>query len=307
MNTVLEGKKQKTVMIVSVLIGVICLSVMTCINAAEIPGKISKNFYRIPYGNRVDVRINQDYIHHGETPAGGQGPMDLWAHLVDQPLVAGAAGIVIEVRDHLDDCGCNSQYGGCANFIRIMHANGERSDYVHIVQHSATVDSGDTVYRGQVIATEGNVGFTCGDGEEPRAGTCLDSIPDSTRNCLRHLHWSVRRVATNEFVNPMICGISNNIFQNMVSYTGADCSTTECDTDQDFTVYHNFSGYGTFYVYQADNSIQNSNTFEIQDSASVVFHAGSSITLKPGFHARSKSYFRAEIGACNSTLNADDF
>lgn len=307
MNTVLRRKSRKTVLTVLVLFGVVCLWVVPYINAGEALGKISKNFYRIPYGNRVEVRINQDYINHGDTPAGGQGPMDLWALLVDQPLVAGAAGIVLSVRDSLDDCGCDSQYGSCANSIKILHANGERSEYVHIVYNSATVAPGDTVYQGQVIATEGSVGWSCGGEEAPRAGTCLDSIPAGAGNCLRHLHWIVRRVSTSELVNPMICGISNNIFQNMVTYTGNDCSAGGCAADQDFTALYNYTGYGTFKVYQAVNTIQNSNTFVVQDSASVVFHAGSKITLKPGFHARSNSHFRAEIGGCNSTLNADDF
>jgi len=49
-------------------------------------------------------------------------------------------------------------------------------------------------------------------------------------------------------------------------------------------------------LYQAQNSISNSGTFVVDNSASVIFQAGSSIQLMPGFHAAS--------GTVNLTFHA---
>ncbi len=274
---------------------------------AQARGTISKNFYRIPYGDSVQITVNRDYVDHGATPAGNIGPMDIVGSAANQPLVAAAAGSVLVVNDLGNDCGCDGAYGGCANTIRILHANNEMTVHLHIAQNSATVNPGDIVTQGQTIATEGDVGWTCGGGRAPTAGTCIPSVPAGAGNCGRHLHWEVRRFSTNEFVNPMICGISDNIFADGGNYTGADCSTSGCSSTQNILTFSPYSGFGTFEVFQADNTITNANDFVIQDSASVVFHAGGSITLQPDFRAETNSYFRAEIGPCNTTPNASDF
>ena len=47
--------------------------------SAEAKGKISKNFYRIPYEDGSSVKITNDYVGHGNSPAGNAGPMDMVA------------------------------------------------------------------------------------------------------------------------------------------------------------------------------------------------------------------------------------
>ena len=286
----------------AVLAGVILVAaVLTAPDGhAQATGKLSKNIYRVPYANGVQVTINQDYIDHGSTPAGNTGPMDITATLAGQALVAAAPGTVTVVNDLLSDCGCDSAYGPCANSIRIQHANNEVSIYLHLAQNSATVIPGDVVSAGQVIATEGDVGWTCSpDGRSPTAGSCIPSVPAGAGNCGRHLHWEVRRVTTNELVNPMICDIASNVFVDDALYIAANCNPGNCGSDISTNGPITYSGLGSFGVFQASNSISNNGGFVTQDSASVVFRSGNRITLKPGFNAATNSYFRAEIGQCN--------
>jgi hypothetical protein len=280
----------------------------TAVSAGEAKGKMSKNFYRIPYGDGVRLQVVYDYIDHGNTPAGDTGKMDIIADAANQLLVAAADGIVDYVRDYGDDCGCDAQYGPCANVIIIRHANDEQTEYVHIKQHSALVSQGDTVAMGDAIAIEGDVGFTCSpDGRPPTADTCLASVPAGAGNCGRHLHWVVRRISTAELVNPMICSIFSNVFRDDGNYTAGICNSDGCDPNWVFDGTLVFDSLGFFAVYQAVDSIVTNGNFMIQNSASVVFHSGDRITLRPGFHARANGHFRAEIGPCSTTPNADEF
>ena len=266
-------------------------------------GKISRNMYRIPYGNGRLVTMTHDYVDHGNTPAGDTGSMDMADQIAPYaPILAAAAGTVINVRDNLNGCGCNSAYGQCGNLVQIQHANGEVSSYLHIAQNSATsrgIAEDVVVTQGQQIGVEGDVGWTCGNGSDPRTSSCVLSVPPGTGDCGPHLHWNVVRQTTGERVNPMTCAISNNIYVNDITYLAADCSTAECPTDRTFgaTAYN---GFGVFRVFQADNNI-NASAFSVTNYASVVFHAGNKVRLTPGFHATEPGYFRAEIGPCNTT------
>ena len=60
---------------------------------------------------------------------------------------------------------------------------------------------------------------------------------------------------------------------------------------------------GSFDLYQASDSVVVDN-MTVADSASVVLHAGTRVVMRPPFHILPRGYFRAEIGGCNSTLNA---
>jgi hypothetical protein len=276
--------------------------------SANAKGKISKNFYRIPYANGGSLKMNRDYVDHGNTPAGNIGPMDIGGVGPLPIIVAAADGQIIAVRDTNSECGCDPAYGNCANSIRIRHANGEISNYVHIQQGSAAL-FGITpavlplqVSQGDPIAIEGDVGFTCGDDRDATAGGCVKDVPPNASKCGRHLHFEVRRESTNEFMNPLICGIPGNIFKDNESYTAAACNSAGCPADLTIPPFP-FIGFGIFGVFQADNSITAIGIL-VQNFASVVLRAGEKITLQPGFHAKANSYFRAEIGFCDQTANA---
>lgn len=266
----------------------------------NINGKISRNFYRIPYGNTAPVNMVNDYVTHN-------GAMDMRGTAVAAPfVVAGAAGMVTSMADGRNECGCNlNTFGPCPNFVTLRHANGEISQYLHMAQNSIFnlgINVGDNVVVGQALGIEGDVGFTCGSESPPRTGSCATTIPPGTGNCFRHLHWVVWREATGERVQPLTCGIDNNIYEDNGSYTAGACSSAGCPTFDTISA-TTLSGFGTFRVWQADDTVT-ASTLVTQNSASAVLHAGERVRLTPGFRARAGSYFRGEIGTCNFTAFA---
>src|SRR6185503_6251969 len=98
------------------------------------------------------------YVDHGNSPAGDTGPMDMVDEDGPAPqIVAAAAGTVIAVNDTRNECGCDAAYGPCPNIVRILHANGEVSQYLHIQQGSATalgIANNVVVSAGQPIGIE---------------------------------------------------------------------------------------------------------------------------------------------------------
>jgi murein DD-endopeptidase MepM/ murein hydrolase activator NlpD len=269
-------------------------------------GKISSNFYRIPYLNETGVTITRDYVDHGVSQGGSSsdaGKMDMVGG--GATLVAAADGEVIFVNDAGSDCGCDATYGGCANGMIIRHANGELSKYVHIAQGSAAfygiTTTGIMVAQGASIALEGDVGYTCGNGRSATAGTCLLSVPAGAGKCGVHLHWEVYRESTGEYLNPMICNIGNNIFSDGGTYTAGACVSDpdHCQDNASLSA-SAFDGFGTFEVVQANDTIT-ADTVSVENLASLVLHAGNKVTLQPGFQVIAEAYFRAEIGSCNAT------
>lgn len=275
---------------------------------ANARGEISRNVYRIPYGDGSTVTMSQDYIDHGSTPAGDTGSMDMFA-AGNPAIVAAAAGTVIAVNDALNGCGCSAAYGQCANTVQIQHASGEVSTYLHIAQNSATnlgITVGTIVAQGQQIAVQGDVGWTCGSGRLPTTSpTCttpVNSVPPGATRCGPHLHWNVVRATTGERVNPMTCGISNNIYVDNGVNTAAPCDGSTCPVNATaFAIL--LDAFGEWNVFQASNQIT-ASIVKVSNFGSVVLHAGNSVRMLPGFHVDAGGYGRAEIGACNGTAVA---
>lgn len=273
--------------------------------APNAKGKLSRNFYRIPYSNGQPITAGRDYVDHGNTPAGDFGSMDFTSQSGGTRfLVAALAGTVTGVSDNLNGCGCNSAYGPCGNFVTIQHANGERSFYLHLAQGSATAQgivNNLAVAAGQIIGIEGDVGWTCGSGTNPRTSSCVPVVPPNTGNCGPHLHWNVVRTATGERVNPMTCGISNSIYVDDANYVAANCSTAGCGAFVGISV--TLDAFGEWRVYQATDTLT-AGTSLVTNLGSLVLHAGNRVRMTPGFHADAGGYVRAEIGACNTTAFA---
>jgi hypothetical protein len=193
-------------------------------------GKISRNIYRVPYANSMYIRTNQnDYVNHGgsmdsvavekvcamaaATPCGstsdcGAGGGVCQEGYCTRPcdsdvdcspiggtceyvLVAPADGIVCQVIDHYNDCGCNrGAFGSFGNNLVILHANAEMTRFLHIKQGSASlfgVTAGMLVQQGQAVGIEGDVGNTCDrGGTPPRVGSCLsDAVVVPAKACFR--------------------------------------------------------------------------------------------------------------------------
>ena len=287
--------------------------------AAQMDGKISRNVYRSPYAGATQFSMIVDYVDHG-------GSMDSRAvtrvctgdvntacfsdfgcvsvgGTCEYVLVAPADGIVCTIIEHFDDCGSSQQFGSFGNAITILHANGEASRHLHLKQWSVSqfgVTPGMFVTAGQPIAIEGDVGRSaggqqqnCGTDGPPRVGTCLEEVPPGATNCYRHNHWNVIRYTTGELLQPLTCGIANNIYQSGTPYTAADCGTSGSYPTTATESSGLYSGFGTFKVVQAHNTVT-AAAITVQNKASVVYRAGSNVRLQPGFQAKAGGYFRAE-------------
>lgn len=89
-------------------------------------------------------------MHRGLDIAGG-----------NVPVYAIQGGVVTQANDGCA-IGATKCGGGYGNFVEIVHPNGARSFYGHLVQGSIKVRSGQHVRSGDVIATQGTTGFSTG-------------------------------------------------------------------------------------------------------------------------------------------------
>lgn len=116
--------------------------------------------YRLPF-DYARVRVDQG-------PGGSfshNDPQNL--HAVDfaladgTPIVAVREGTVMQVESDFDKAGLNREkYGGRANFIRIVHADGTMAVYAHLQPEGVQVRTGQRVRKGQRIGLSGNTGFS---------------------------------------------------------------------------------------------------------------------------------------------------
>lgn len=287
-------------------------------------GAISRNIYRIPYaGVSMSVTSAGDYFDHGGSMDIRNGSRVCTGNIgisctssavcaaaglgsCEYVMVAPAPGRVCTVLEHLDDCGSGGGYGAFGNVVVILHANGEASRYLHVKQWSPNlfgVDVGDFVNAGQPIAIDGDVGrsqggtaLVCGPDGPPRFGTCLTSVASGSGNCFRHSHWNVIRYRTGEVLNPFTCGIAANRYQSGQTYAPVACGTTPLNyANSGVFAGFNYDGLGSTGIAQRISSIV-ASTVTVQNQGSLVYHAGNSVRLTPGFAARAGSYFRAEAG-----------
>ena len=78
-------------------------------------------------------------------------------------VLASASGIVTEIQESSDKWGDDIKYRDYLNYVTIQHANGEFSQYCHLLQWSVRESGiliGSQVEQGQVIAKVGKTGLT---------------------------------------------------------------------------------------------------------------------------------------------------
>lgn len=75
-------------------------------------------------------------------------------------IAAARDGVVAYVRESFDEGGVGKKYIGKGNGITIRHSDGTYAHYWHIQKDGASVNVGDTVLQGQVIALSGSTGFS---------------------------------------------------------------------------------------------------------------------------------------------------
>lgn len=104
-----------------------------------------------------------DLIRVNEAGEPGAGPTLAESFSFGQPVVAPAAGTVLEVRDGGEDQapghpGSREE----ANFVLIDHGAGERSRLIHLKKGSIRVRPGEHLQANQLIGEVGNSGMTDG-------------------------------------------------------------------------------------------------------------------------------------------------
>ena len=78
-------------------------------------------------------------------------------------VLAAREGLVMQVESDFDKAGLNrEEYGGRANFVRILHDDGSMALYAHLKTEGVLVRAGQRVRSGQQIGLSGNTGFTTG-------------------------------------------------------------------------------------------------------------------------------------------------
>ena len=116
----------------------------------------TKNIYRLPIDLTKVTSVQTDGIAHVG---------DL-AYSIDYDAPEGTAvyaafdGVVLSVKDDSDKGGSDKKYEEDGNYIEVLHAHDEISEYEHLRQHSATAKVGDRVTAGDMLAEVGNTGWS---------------------------------------------------------------------------------------------------------------------------------------------------
>lgn len=76
------------------------------------------------------------------------------------PIYAALDGQVINVKDDSTIGGLDKKFEDQGNYIEILHANNEISEYEHLLPLSAKVKVGDQIKTGDPIAQVGNTGWS---------------------------------------------------------------------------------------------------------------------------------------------------
>ncbi|KAF1717248.1 protein of unknown function [Pseudoxanthomonas wuyuanensis] len=138
-----------------------------------------------------DYRLPFDYgrVRVDQGPGGSFSHSDAQnLHAIDfavpegTSIVAVREGVVMQVESDFDKAGLNREkFGGRANFIRILHADGTMAVYAHLKPEGVQVRVGQYVRKGQYIGLSGNTGFSTAPhlhfAIQVNRGMRLESIP----------------------------------------------------------------------------------------------------------------------------------
>jgi len=106
------------------------------------------------------------------------------------------------------------------------------------------------------------------------------------------------------FTSPASCGSTCSDGIKNGNETGIDCGGDQCDPcsicQDDYTIIDNPANG----IYQASQTLQTDGTITVTDTT--IFRAGTSVTLKPGFHAMVGANFSAVIEECEMVVCPSD-
>jgi murein DD-endopeptidase MepM/ murein hydrolase activator NlpD len=261
--------------------------------------EMSRNIYRVPYGNAIDVHISRDHYNH--TPAGRydmSGSGNGSSCTTNYPIVAAAAGYVRRIQDGFDVYGpdCTQNCSDYNNYVWVEHANGEWTKYSHMRRNSTTVSAGLTVGSfvnvGQLLGYECEIGAASGP----------------------HLHFEVRAPNNPNNVQisvaggfmddadhriPVICGQTKNYWEAGDDMAGAVCGACNLGV----ALFMSTQTYGANKVYArlVGGAISTGANLTFSATSSTVLQSSTLINFGPGLTISEGAYFSAKIGACTTT------
>lgn len=284
------------------------------------PFPTSAAIYRVPYADGQTVTANNDHHNHPSV----LNRVDLAAGAGSQ-IVAAASGIIRGIRDMngedfgrgnglaadgvtaqddtaehscLDD---TTVVGDCTdynNYVWIEHPNGEWTKYTHFQTGSVTVDSGwsvgDTIFVGQVLGTEGDVGAASGShlhhevaAVPPGSGT----TPFSTLGGFVSSSWNVV---------PIVCFVDgdddgDSLYTDGESYTAGPCVNTEPTADA-----------GGSYVVDEGSCVQLDGTASSDPHNAILTYSWSPATNLDDATIATPTYCGVDDAADNLTLTVSD-
>ncbi|MFA0961637.1 M23 family metallopeptidase [Roseivirga sp. BDSF3-8] len=115
--------------------------------------------YHFPFAHGEKRRVDQGYF--GKFSHANLHAVDF--HMKEgEPVYAARGGLVVEVREDSNRGGANPAYEKHGNKVIILHEDGTFGEYAHLKQYGVTVEVGEEVSAGQLIAKSGNTGFSSG-------------------------------------------------------------------------------------------------------------------------------------------------
>lgn len=115
--------------------------------------------YELPYSKGEEYLVGQGYL--GNQTHQGKYAID-WDMPIGTYVRAARAGVVIDLVEEFTEGRPDPGLKTRANYIKIRHSDGTIGNYVHLSPRSVSVNIGEAVATGQVIARSGNTGFTSG-------------------------------------------------------------------------------------------------------------------------------------------------
>ncbi|MDX1479138.1 MAG: M23 family metallopeptidase [Saprospiraceae bacterium] len=250
---------------------------------------LSDGLYRIPYADGTVVEVTNGYLQHNP-----EGMYDLRGVLGSTyQIVAAADGWIRWIEDDFtQECWCCWQSN---NFVIIEHPNGEWTNYTHMETGTVTAQGlnvGDWVSAGTVLGTEGSVG--CSTGPHLHFVVASEVDPAAPFDTIGGFLNGVTRI-------PLMCGTEFSYLEDDESYIAEACMD---DCPVALSVNQIVPAL-SISVKRADLIIETEFTtnpvfMNLEAGSAVVYRAGQSITLQPGFDALAGCSFRAVIRACNA-------
>ena len=85
-----------------------------------------------------------------------------WATPVGTPIYSMKSGVVIMLEENYTESGLDDYYLYRSNYLMIQHSDGSIARYSHLDYGGVSVEVGDNIAKGQLIAYTGNTGYSTG-------------------------------------------------------------------------------------------------------------------------------------------------